>query len=85
MPIARTGYAALHDPCADVEEVNVLLDVEVAGEPGVVIPVAGLPVHVGLVRASRFGPDCPAIIIGLEGVDLPQGPVVDAADQSRKA
>ena len=40
----------LHDPGADVEEVDVLLDVEVAGEPGEVVPVAHLLGHVGPVR-----------------------------------
>src|SRR5271166_1378505 len=73
--------AALHNPCADVEKVNVLLDVEVAGKPCVVIPVACLPVHVGVTGHARPGPDCPAVIIGLEGVDLPQGAVVDSADE----
>ena len=43
----------LHDPGADVEEVDVLLDVEVAGEPGEVVPVAHLVVM--SVQPGCFG------------------------------
>ncbi len=62
-----------------------LLDVEVAGEPGVVVPVAVLPVHVVFARHAGLGPDGPAIIVGLEGVDLAGRPVVDAVDEVAEA
>src|SRR6185437_3762661 len=53
----------LHGPGADVEEMDVLFDVEVAGEPGEVVPVPHLIIHVGLVELARFGPAASAVIV----------------------
>ena len=58
----------LHHPGADVEEVDVLLDVEVAREPGEVVPVAHLVLHVGPVRLPRLGPAAAAVVVGLKSV-----------------
>ena len=80
MPTARTGILVLHHPGADVEEVDVLLDVEVAGEPGEVVPVAHLPVHVGPVGLALLDPDAAAVVVGLQRVDLADRAVVDPLD-----
>ena len=70
----------LHHPGADVEEVDVLLDVEVAREPGEVVPVAHLVVHVGPVGLARLGPAAAAVVVGEQRDDLADRPVVDAPD-----
>src|SRR5262249_48864228 len=69
-----------HGPGADVEVVDVLLDVEVAGQPGEVVPVAHLPFHVGPVLLAREHPDTAAQIVGLKATDVADGAVVDAAN-----
>ena len=43
------GIPSVHDPSADVEVVDMLFDVEVAGEPMEVVPVSHLILHFGLV------------------------------------
>src|SRR5262249_35666034 len=53
----------LHHPGANIQEVDVLLDVEIAAEPGEVVPVAHLPDHVGPAGLARLDPDRPAIVI----------------------
>ena len=77
------GVAVLHDPGADVEEVDVLLDVEVAREPGEVVPVPHLVRHLGPVRLLGLGPAAAAVVVGEERDDLADGAVVDAAGRSR--
>src|SRR5262249_28584659 len=77
---ALDGVGVAHDPGADVEVVDVLLDVEVAGEPGVVVPVAHLPGHLAHVIGALATPDGAAQIVGLQGDDLADRPVVDAGD-----
>ena len=60
----------VHDPRADVEEVDVLLDVEVAGEPGEVVPVPHLVNHLGPGRLLGLGPAAAAVVVGQQGGDL---------------
>ena len=74
------GILLLHHPGADVEEVDVLLDVEVARQPGEVVPVAHLVEHVGPVGLPRLGPAAAAVVVGEERQDLADRPVVDAPD-----
>ena len=57
MPTASNRIFVLHDPGADIEIVDVLLDVEVARQPGEVVPVAHLPFHVGPVGLAWLNPD----------------------------
>ena len=66
MPMASYRILVLHHPGAHVEEVDVLLDVEVAREPGEVVPVAHLVGHVGPVGLARLGPAAAAVVVGLE-------------------
>jgi hypothetical protein len=47
MPAALMGYFPFFMISADVEVVNVLLDVEVARQPSEVVPVPHLVKHVG--------------------------------------
>ena len=70
MPIGLDRVLVLHDPGADVEEVDVLLDVEVAGEPGEVVPVPHLVSHLGPVGLPRLGPAAAAVVVGQERDDL---------------
>ena len=79
-PMALTGYCVLQ-PGADVEEVDVLLDVEIAREPGEVVPVAHLPGHVGPVGLPRLDPDAAAVVVGLQRVNVADLAVVDALDR----
>ena len=52
-----SGRLVVHDPGHGIDTVDGLLDDVVAGEPGVVVPVAHLVFHVGgalLARLARF-------------------------------
>ena len=62
-----------------------LLDVEVAREPGEVVPVAQLPLHVGPAGLPRLDPDPAAVIVGLECPDLSGFAVVNAPDRLLEA
>ena len=53
-------------PRTNVQEVNVLLDVEIPGEPSVVIPVAHLVMHVRPVGLTFLVPNRAAVIICLK-------------------
>ena len=75
----------LHDPGADVEEVDVLLDVEVARQPGEVVPVAHLVSHVGPARLPRLVPAAAAVVVGQQRDDLADRAVVDAPDRLAEA
>src|SRR5690349_18686397 len=72
-------------PRADVEVVDVLLDVEVARQPCEVVPVAHLPVHVGPVGLTGMEPNSAAIVVGLQGVNLAQFAGMNPADEFPKA
>ena len=61
-----------------------LLDVEVARQPGEVVPVSHLIQHVGPVGLARLGPAAAAVVVGEERRHLADRPVVDAPDASRK-
>src|SRR5207302_7569074 len=56
----------LHHPGAEVEEVDVLLDVEVAGEPGEVVPVPHLVGHLGPVGLPGLVPSATAVVVRSE-------------------
>src|SRR5262249_55353599 len=70
----------LHRPRAGVEQVDVLLDVEVARQPGEVVPVAHLPDHVAPVALTRLDPDRPTVVGRLQDEDLADGAVTDPPD-----
>jgi len=70
----------LHRPGDLVQVVDVLLDVEVARQPGEVVPVAHLPFHVGPPIAPGDDPDRAAQVVGLQRDDVPQRARVDAVD-----
>ena len=72
-------------PGADVEIVDMLLNVEVAGEPGVIIPVAELVVHVGPSGLALLVPDGAAVVVGVEGVQVSDVAVVDALHDGAEA
>ena len=58
------GVFILRHPGADVEEVDVLFDVEIARQPGEVVPVPHLPGHIAPLRQPRLDPDRAAIVVG---------------------
>ena len=60
-----------------------LLDVVVAGEPGEVEPVAHLPLHVGPALLAGAVPERAGVVVALQGDDVADGAVVDAARTSR--
>ena len=74
------GVFFLHHPGADVEVVDVLLDVEVAREPGEVVPVAHLVKHVGPAGLARLVPSAAPVVVGEERDDVADRAVVDAPD-----
>src|SRR5262249_39045307 len=74
-----------HGPGADVEVVHVLLDVEVARQPGEVVPVAHLVEHLGPAGLLRLRPSAAPIIVGEERQDFADCTVVDAPDGLAKA
>ncbi len=57
-----------------------LLDVVVARQPGEVRPVAHLPFHVGHAGGAFAMPEGPGEIVGVQGRDVADGAVMDAAD-----
>ena len=62
-----------------------LLDVEVAGEPGEVVPVAHLVIHLRPSRLLRLGPAAAAVIIGQQGGDLTDLAIVEPGDRFAKS
>src|ERR1051326_1821757 len=74
----RDRIFVLERPGRQIELVNVLLDVEIAREPGEVIPVAHLPFHVGPLGFAGLDPDRSAQIVELNGFDVADGAVVNA-------
>ena len=85
LPAAEAGHGAdgmrAEDPVHDVQVVDVLLDDVVAGEPGEVVPVAELPLHVAPARLAVDDPDLPAVPVALGVEDLADRAVVDALDR----
>src|SRR5207244_1754429 len=77
--VAAHRILVAQGPGADVEVVDVLLDVEIARQPGEVIPVAHLPFHVGPVFLPRKHPDAATQVVRLQGTDVPDGAVVQPA------
>src|SRR5262249_384045 len=75
----------LQRPGSHVEHVNVLLDVEVARQPGEVVPVAHLPVHVGPAFPARLHPDAAAQVVALNRQDVAELAVPDAFDRVAEA
>src|SRR5207253_7876192 len=71
-------------PRADIEVVDVLLDVEITREPGEVVPVAHLPSHVAPLRLPRLDPDRAAIVVGLQILDFADLAVVNPLDRFHK-
>src|SRR4030095_1138868 len=65
-----------HRPGADIEVVHVLLDIEVARQPGEGVPVAHLPLHVAPAGLARLHPDRAAEVPRFQRPDLPERAVV---------
>ena len=57
-----------------------LLDVEVAREPGEVVPVPHLVGHLGHPRQPGLGPPAAPVVVGEQGVDFPRRTLVEPAD-----
>src|SRR5262249_7961669 len=70
------GVAVLHDPGTDVEVMDVLLDVEIARQPGEVVPVPHLPGHVAPALLARLDPDPAAVVVGVDREDVADRAVV---------
>ncbi len=70
----------LHDPIADVDVVDVLLDVVVTREPGEEEPVVKLEFHLGQAVAGTQGPGGTAVEIASQELYLSQSAVVNARD-----
>src|SRR5688572_11388411 len=67
-----------HDPGTEIEHVNVLFDIEVAGEPREVIPIAHVIFHVGPFRLAWLYPDRAAKVIRLKRPNMAERPFMDA-------
>ena len=84
LPAAEAGdgfhRVRADDPIHDVEIVDVLLDDVVAGEPGEVVPVSELPLHVAPAGLAIDDPDLAAVPVALGVDDVADGAVVQAAD-----
>ena len=65
-------------PIDRVQVVHVLLDDVIATQPGEVIPVAQLPLHVAPTRLLRVHPDGTLVPVAAGGGNFADGPVVDA-------
>ena len=68
-------------PGANVEEVNVLLDVKIPGEPSVVIPVAHLVMHVRPVGLTFLVPNRAPVIICLKREQVTNSTCLESPDQ----
>src|SRR5262249_10542480 len=68
-----------HDPRAGIQEMDMLLDIEVAREPGEVVPVAHLVEHLGPAGLFGLVPAPAAIVVGQQGHDFAHGTVVEAS------
>ncbi len=75
----------LHHPGSDVKEVNMLFDVEIAREPGEIVPVAHLVEHFGPIGLARLGPAAATIVVGKKRYNFADRAVVDALDALAKA
>ena len=84
-PNGLDGILVFHRPRTNIEEVDVLLDVEVARQPGKVVPVPHLVQHVGPVGLARLGPATAAVVVGEERLHRTDRPVVDAPYRLPKA
>ena len=80
LPTARAAAGdrvlVAHRPSRLIEAVDVLLDVEVTGEPGEIEPVADLPLHVAPGRLPRVHPQTVGVVAGLHGDDIADDPVM---------
>ena len=72
------GRLVVHDPGRLVQAVDVLLDVEIAGEPGEVVPVAELVLHVAPLGLAGGVKQRRGEVVGLQSQDVADGPVVDS-------
>src|SRR5215831_1422609 len=72
------------EPRADIEVMHVLFDVEIARQPGEVVPIPHLPRHVAPVRLSRLDPDTAAVIVSLQRPNFADLAIVDALDRLLK-
>src|SRR5207237_1222502 len=72
--------AIAHDPAHLVQAVDVLLDVEIARQPGEVQPVAHLPFHVAPALFPGYHPQGPGVVGALKGGDFADGAVQDALE-----
>ena len=80
-PTPGPDRMALLDPVADVDVVNVLLDVVVAAQPGEMIPVLHLVLHFGLARLAGPVPDARGVEVDRQVLHVADGAVVDALDR----
>jgi hypothetical protein len=77
----RFHWMPANNPVHDVEIVNVLLDNMVSPQPGEIIPIAELPLHIGPVRLPFDHPNLPTIPVGAGVDDFTDGSVLDALDR----
>src|SRR5207302_7732017 len=85
LPTTRTVTAhrvlVAHHPGHLVEAVTVLLDVEVAGQPGEIEPIADLPLHIAPAGLAGAVPERAGVVSGLQGDDVAHGAVVHALNR----
>src|SRR5262249_11398393 len=83
--VAARRVLVAHHPGHLVQAVHVLLDVEVARQPGEVQPVAQLPLHVAPALLAGPVPQRAGVVGALQGEDVPDGVVVDPAHHLAQA
>ena len=81
----RSVRVAADDPGTDVKVVDMLFDIEVTAQPGEVVPIAHLPMHVGPFRLARFVPDAASIIVGHQRVNRADCTIVQPLDRFAEA
>src|SRR5262249_19808477 len=79
---AVTAFRVLvaHHPAHLVQAVDVLLDVEVAGQPGEIQPIPQLPLHVAPALLARPVPQRAGVVGTLQSNNVADGVVVDPPD-----
>ncbi len=75
------GRFVVHDPSGLVEAVDVLFDVVIAREPGEVLPVANLRLHLAPLRLTGEELERIGVVIDVEGDKVADGPVVNPLDR----
>src|SRR5436305_274109 len=74
----RVGF---HHPVHDVDAVDVLFDDVIAGEPGVVEPVANLVFQVRPLRLARLVPEVSDVVVAVPRDDVADHALVNLLDR----